>query len=301
MRNDLLGNVAETARHPRFDTPAARTARDGTCAATGRWTNVQVGTKQIALGLGLGVAAAGGVAAWLLARDGDDAGAAPHDHATHDHGTGDHGADASTLPLPAPAQGGGYVDAKDAPNGAGSGIPANADGPGNLAVAWWPQDISLTQQGDDATLRFQSTIVNLGGEAVPVAPGDRVEYTVSRSDTKGGIGEVVGHGSAPLDRADVKTFPVEVGVDIGIPISDLGARLQTISSLAPQTAAIVGAGHASQAITIHDAKAGHYTLSQHVVRADGSSDVSAFDDERLTEFRLDGTGNILHLGSRYAT
>lgn len=259
---------------------------------------MHVGTKQIALGLGLGVAAAGGVAAWLLARDGDGASAAPHDHSTHDHATHEHGAGPSTLP--APPQGGGYVDAKDAPNSAGSGIPANADGPGNLAVAWWPQDISLAQQGADATLRFQSTIVNLGGEAIAVQPGDRVEYTVTRSDTKGNLGEVVGSGSAALGKADVESFPVNVGVDVGIPISSLGVDLVDIDSLAPQTAAIVGARHDSQAITIRDAKAGHYTLRQQVVHADGSRDVSPSDDARLTEFRLDGTGNILHLGSRYA-
>jgi hypothetical protein len=193
------------------------------------------------------------------------------------------------------------VNAKDAPNSAGSGIPANADGPGNLAVAWWPQDISLAQQGDDATLRFQSTIVNLGGEAVAVQPGDRVEYSVMRSDTKGNLGEVVAQGSAPLGKADVRPFPVNVGVDVGIPISALGVDLANITSLAPQSAAIVGAQHASQAITIHDATAGHYTLRQQVVHADGSSDVSPGDDARLTEFRLDGTGNILHLGSRYSS
>ncbi len=250
---------------------------------------MQVGTNQIVLGLGLGVVAAGGVAAWLLHRDVDDAPAA-HDHATHDHAT----------TQAAPPQGGGYVDAKDAPNSAGSGIPVDAQGPGNLAVAWWPQDISLTQQGDDATLRFQSTVVNLGGEAVAVAPGDRVEYTVLRSDTKGGLGEVVGRGSAPLGKADVESFPVKVGVDVGIPISALGRDLTTITSLGSQEAAIVGAGHDSQAITIRDAKAGHYTLRQQVVHADGSADVSPSDDTRLTEFRLDGTGSILHLGSRYA-
>ena len=241
-----------------------------------------IGTNRLVLGVGLGVAAAGGVAAWLLTR---------HDRSTHDHGS---------TTSPAPAQGGGHADAREAPNTAGSGIPLDAQGPGNLAVAWWPQDISVAQQGDDATLRFQSTIVNLGGEAVAVRPGDHVEYTVRRSDTKGSVGEVVGQGSAPLDRADVEAFPVKVGVDIGIPISDLGRTLETITSLAPQTAAIVGAGHASQAITIRDASAGHYTLSQHVVRADGSADVSSFDDTRLTEFRLDGTGTILHLGSRYS-
>ena len=249
------------------------------------------GTNRLVLGLGLGVAAAGGVAAWLLARESDGARTPAHGYSSHDH----------PAPQPALLQGGGYVDAGDAPNTAGSGIPLGAEGPGNLAVAWWPQDISLTQQGGDATLRFQSTIVNLGGEAVALQPGDRVDYAVMRSDTKGRLGEVVGRGSAPLDRADVQPFPVKVGVDIGIPIDSLGRELATISSLAPQTAAIVGAGHASQAITIRDAAAGHYTLRQQVVRADGTAgDASTFDDSRLTEFSLDGAGSILHRGSRYA-
>jgi hypothetical protein len=262
---------------------------------------VQVGTKN-ALLVGAGVVA--GAGGMLLAHHlglvrhdhlhGEDGDGAARDHGSHDHADHDHAAS------PLPPQGGGHVDAKDAPNGAGSGIPADASGPGNLAVAWWPQDISLAQHGDDATLRFQSTIVNLGGAPVDVRPGDRVEYTVMRSDTKGQLGEVVGRGSAPLGRGAVEPFPVSVGVDIGRPISDLGRVLRDIDSLAPQTAAIVGAGHASQAITIADARAGHYTLRQQVVRADGSTDASTFDDARLTEFRLDGTGSILHLGSRYA-
>ena len=224
----------------------------------------------MALGVGLGMAAAGGVAAWLLTRDRE------------------------------PVEARGHAAATDAPNTAGSGIPVDAHGPGNLAVAWWPQDISLEQQGGDATLRFQSTIVNLGGEPVALEPGDRVEYTVARSDSKGRLGEVVGRGSAQLARADVEPFPVSVGVDIGRPISDLGVELEPITALEPQTAAIVGAGHASQAITIRDARAGTYTLRQQVVRADGSTDPSPTDDARLTEFRLDGAGAILHLGSRYA-
>lgn len=225
------------------------------------------------LGIGLGTAAVGGIAAWLLTRD----------------------REAVVVP-----SGEGFADASKAPNSAASGAPAGADGPGNLAVGWWPQDISLTQHGADATLRFQSTIVNLGGEAVDVRPGDHVEYSMFRVDEIGGPGVPVGSSSAPLGRGAVEPFPVRVGVDIGRPISELGANLETITSLAPQTAAIVGARHASQAITIRDARAGHYELRQQVIRADGSSDVSAFDDVRITEFELDGAGEIIHLGSRYA-
>lgn len=210
------------------------------------------------LGVGLGVAAAGGVAAWLLARD------------------------------------------EHAPNTAASGIPAGADGPGNLAVAWWPQDISLDQRGADATLRFQSTVANLGGEPVDLRAGDRVEYTLYRTGTPDGPGVPVGRSVAPLELGAVESFPVRIGVDIGRPISDVGVTLEKIAALAPQTAAVVGAGHASQAITIRDARAGHYELHQEIVRADGATDHSSFDDVRITEFELDGAGGYIHLGSQYA-
>lgn len=184
-----------------------------------------------------------------------------------------------------------------------SGVPATADGPANLAVAWWPQDVSLTPRGDDgrdATLRFQSTIANLGGEPAAVAPGDRVEYVVTRSDLKGSLGEVVGHGFAPLRRGELQPFPVDVGAAIGRPASSFGRQLADLREIPPRTATIVGAGHPSQAIVIRDARAGHYTLRQELVRDDHRTDAARADDIRLTEFRLDGRGGILHLGSRYA-
>ena len=256
---------------------------------------MQVGNQRAllaGLGVGIGIAAVGGAVAWML---GHDDGRSTHDHDTHDHDAHDHG------PIPLlPPQGGGYVEAIDAPNTAGSAIPADADGPANLAVAWWPQDIRYAQEGSSAELRFQSTIVNLGGEDAAVADGDRVEYTLSRLDDDGRPGDVVARSSAPLDRGELQPFPVQhAGVETGHGLDELGVHLSDIDALAPQTAAIVGAGHPSQLLRIDDVRAGTYLLRQQLVRADGSTDSNRFDDARVTELQLDGTGGILHTTSRY--
>ncbi|MCW2925740.1 MAG: hypothetical protein JWM98_3144, partial [Thermoleophilia bacterium] len=207
---------------------------------------------------------------------------------------------APTPPQPTAAPGSGYADAADAPNSAGSGQPGTATGPADLAVGWWPQDISLHADAAGATLRFQSTIVNLGGAAAPVHAGDRVEYTVQRTDRIGTLGEVVARGSAPLGRGDVQPFPVDVGEEVGHDINSFGTHLADITSLAPQHAAIVGAGQATQALHIADAAKGMYVLRQTIVHADGSHDAVPTDDERATEFILDGAGGILHTSSRYS-
>lgn len=179
--------------------------------------------------------------------------------------------------------------------------PQTASGDGDLAVAWWPQDIRFEQHGNDAILRFQSTVANLGGKPVAIQAGDRLEYTIHRQDIDGTRGELVGRGSMPLDRADVEPFPLQkTGAGVGGSLADVGRELQPIAMLEPQHAAIVGSDHATQAITISDAKAGLYVLRQQIVRADGSTDTLRFDDARLTEFLLDGNGGILHTSSRYA-
>jgi hypothetical protein len=230
-------------------------------------------------GMGVGAIVVGGAAAaWMLGRD------AEHDHSSHDHG--DHaGTDTGAPPT-------------------GTKVPptANPDdvvGPANLAVAWWPQDISVERHGADATLRFQSTIVNLGGEAAPIRSGDRVEYSVHRLAPDGTAGELVASNAAELGRADVQPFPVPVGVEVGRGIDTFGRVLRSIDELAPQTAAIVGAGQASQQLEIHDATAGTYLLRQQVVRADGSGDVTPLDDARVTEIRLGAGDTFLHTTSRY--
>jgi hypothetical protein len=233
--------------------------------------DVLVGTNRALVGLGIGVVAAGGAIAWAASRR--------HDAAASERS---------------------YVDAKDAPNTAGSPEPASADGPGNLAVAWWPQDITLTQHGDSATLRFQSTISNLGGQPVAIRPGDRLEYTLQRQDELGNLGAIVARGSAPLDRADIEPFPVSEGVEIGHSIQTYGVTLAPVTSMAPQTAAIIGAQHPSQSLAIDGATKGLYALRQQIVHADGTTDLEPFDDVRLTEFYLDGAGGILHADSRYA-
>jgi hypothetical protein len=214
------------------------------------------------VGVGAAVAVAGGVAAWSLTRHQD---AQPYDS--------------------------GRVH---------SDAPAEATGPGDLAVAWWPQDLSLEQHGTDATLRFQSTIANLGGTPVAIRPGDRLEYTVSHEDDYANLGEVVGRGSVPLTRADVQDFPVSEGADIGHSIQTFGTKLTPISGLEPQTAAIIGAQHAGQAIELHGVTKGTYALRQQIVHADGSTDASTNDDARLTSLFLDGKGGMLHASSRYA-
>lgn len=258
--------------------------------------DVLSGTNKALLGVGAGIGAiALGAVAWLATRHDDDAGAPVHDHDGHDH-THDH-VPGSTLPSPSPGPApqptGPLVDAP-------TYDPVNEGGPANLAVAWWPQDISLLQQGDDATLRFQSTIANLGGSDASIRPGDQLRYSISRTDTKGVFGEVVGRGSRPLDRGDLEPFPVSAGHGRGVDLDTLGRDLVTIDTLAPGIAAIVGSGHPVQAISIRDAREGLYVLRQQIVRADGSSDESSFDDVRLTEFFLDGHGGILHTSSRYA-
>jgi hypothetical protein len=210
----------------------------------------------------------GGVGAWLATRD--------HDHVQS------HGNDLDGGPLPDPE-------------------PTTSKGPGDLAVAWWPQDIHFEQDGADASIRFQSTVANMGGEPVDLHPGDRLEYTIRRQDTKGVEGEVVGRGSMPLTRADVHAFPLQhEGHGVGGSLSDVGAVLSPISMLEPAHAAIVGADQPSQSISIKDAREGLYVLRQEIVRADGSHDQTPFDDTRLTEFMLDGHGGILHTSSRYA-
>lgn len=226
------------------------------------------GTNRVLVGVGAGIAAVaiGGVAAWRATR-----------------------ADADRPKV--------ELDGPQPP----SPEPATANGPGNLAVAWWPQDIRFEQQGADATLGFQSTVANTGGLPVALHPGDRVEYTIRRQDATGVAGEVVGRGSAPLTRADVEPFPVQHdGNGVGGSLSNLGRVLSPISSLAPAEAAIVGAGQPTQVISITDARAGRYVLRQQIVRADGSRDPLTFDDIRLTEFMLDGRGGILQTSSRYA-
>ncbi|MCW2926598.1 MAG: hypothetical protein JWM86_566 [Thermoleophilia bacterium] len=228
-----------------------------------------IGTNRAVLGAGAGLLVAGGLTAWAIARGRTDR------ETSFEH-------------------------AADAPNRAGSAVPKSAAGAGNLAVAWWPQDISLTQRDHAATLRFQSTIANVGGEPVEIRPGDRVEYTVAHQGRDGSLGEIVARGSAPLDRADVQPFPVPVGVEIGRSIETFGVDLANVHRLEGRSAAIVGAGHASQALEMRDATAGLYVLRQQIVRADGARDGSPADDARLTEFLLDGTGGILHTSSRYA-
>jgi len=229
--------------------------------------------------LGVGVLAIGGTVAWLATRD--------RSHAARDRAPGDHDTPTSSRDL-----NGGPVPGP---------LPTTAHGDGDLAVAWWPQDIRFEQQGDDATLRFQSTVANLGGKAVEIRPGDHLRYEVYRQDTDGAKREVVGRGSMPLGHADVEPFPLQhVGHGAGGSLADVGSDLQPITMLEPQHAAIVGSDHAVQAITIDDAKAGLYVLSQQIVRADGSTDTSSFDDIRLTEFILDGSGGIIHTSSRYA-
>lgn len=218
----------------------------------------------LGVGAGIGVIAVGGTIAWLASRD---------DERVSDALDGG--------PLPGPE-------------------PTTANGPGNLAVAWWPQDIRLEQSGRDATLRFQSTVANTGGDPVAIRPGDRLEYTIRRQDTDGSVGEVVGRGSMPLDHVDVEPFPVTAGHGVGRDLSQLGRTLHPIGLLEPAHAAIVGAEHDVQAITINDARAGLYVLRQEIVRPDGTRDPMAFDDTRLTEFLLDGSGGILHTSSRYA-
>jgi hypothetical protein len=221
------------------------------------------------VGAGIGAVAIGGAAAWLATRNDDDA--PKPERQPLDGG-----------PLPSPE-------------------PATAHGPGNLAVAWWPQDIHFEQTGTDATLSFQSTVANTGGRTVELHPGDRVEYRVRRQHTTGVAGVVVGRGSAPLGRADVEPFPLEhEGHGVGGALSDLGKVLTSIDALQPAEAAIVGAGQPSQQIAIRDARKGLYVLRQEIVRADGSRDPQTFDDTRLTEFMLDGHGGILHTSSRYA-
>jgi hypothetical protein len=212
--------------------------------------------------MGAGIAVAGGIAAWALSR-----------HA-------------------------GTSVARDTE--VHSALPGEASGPGDLAVAWWPQDLSLEQHGTDATLRFQSTIANLGGTSVAIRPGDRLDYTVRRDDRDGTFGAIVGRGSVPLTRADVEPFPVSEGAEIGHSIQSFGTRLAPITSLEPQTAANIGAQHAGQAIQLHDVTKGTYTLSQQIVHADGSADPREFNDVRLTELFLDGTGGMVHASSRYA-
>ena len=232
-----------------------------------------LGTNRALIGLGIGIGAAGigGAIAYALSKHGGD-----------DHGV----VDAKPGYDPGPVQ-----DAK----------PAETKGPGDLAVAWWPQDLQLEQHGTDATLRFQSTIANLGGTPIDVRPGDRVEYTVQRTTDDGARtpGEVVGRGSAPLDRADVQPFPVPEGEEVGHAIQTFGVDLKQIDSLQPLTAAIVGAQQPSQAIEIKDAAAGTYLLTQRIVHADGSSDASSYNDARMTELILDGDGGMLHASSRY--
>jgi hypothetical protein len=225
-----------------------------------------------------------------LDHEGDAAPASGHDHASHDHAAID----------PLPPQGGGYANAVDAPNTAGSGVPADATGPANLAVAWWPQDISFEQHGAAGTLRFQSTVANLGGEATQIAPGDHVEYTLQRLGDDGAPGPVVARSSAPLWYADVRPFPAEnAGAETSGGLETLGRELHLYGSLEPQHAAIVGAQHASQALRVDDVVAGTYVLRQQIVRAGDPVDASAFDDARVTEIQLDGNGNFLHTSSRY--
>lgn len=168
---------------------------------------------------------------------------------------------------------------------------------GNLAVASWPHDLALEQDGVDATLRFQTTIANLGSEPVGLEPGDHVRYTVRRQDATGTPGAVVGHGRLELGRGDLEPFPVPAGHGIGRPLESLGRELQPLAALAPATAALVGAGHPQQAIRIRDARAGRYQLRQEIVRA--GLDASSFDDARVTELFLDGRGGILNTSSRY--
>jgi hypothetical protein len=224
--------------------------------------------------LGVGALAVGGTIAWLATRG--------HDHADHEPAVPNSSRDLDGGPLPDPE-------------------PLSADGPADLAVAWWPQDIHFEQDGADATLRFQSTVANLGGEIAPIHDGDRLEYEVYRQDSKGVAGEVVGRGSMPLDRADVEPFPLQhVGHGVGGSLAEVGRTLQPITMLEPQHAAIVGSEHDVQSIAIKDATAGIYVLRQQIVRADGSTDPIHFDDTRLTEFILDGAGGILHTSSRYA-
>ncbi|MCB0877635.1 MAG: hypothetical protein KDC46_01455 [Thermoleophilia bacterium] len=219
-----------------------------------------------------------------------DAAAAPHDHSTHDH---------AAIEL-LPPQGNGFEHAVDAPNTAGSGVPEDAKGPANLAVAWWPQDISFDQHGSAGTLRFQSTVANIGGEATTIAPGDRVDYTLQRLQEDGTAGPVVARSSVPLGHADVQPFPAEyAGQETSGGLSSLGATLHDFSTLAPQTAAIVGAGHASQQLHIGDVKAGVYLLRQQIVRDGSPVDATRFDDARITEIKLDGKGGFLHMASRY--
>jgi hypothetical protein len=229
--------------------------------------NVLTGTNRALIGLGIGIGAAGigGAIAHALSKR-DDAARA---RAAYD---------------PGPVH---------------SAKPGEADGPADLAVAWWPQDLQIEQDGTDATLRFQSTVANLGGEAIDVRAGDRVEYTVQRTDANRTPGTVVGRGSAPLDRADVQPFPVPEGEEIGHAIQTFGVDLKQIDSLAPQTAAIVGAQQATQAIHITDASAGTYVLTQRIVHGDGTTEASSFNDARLTELILDGEGGMLHASSRY--
>jgi hypothetical protein len=246
-----------------------------------------IGTNRALLGLGIGAGvAAAGITAWALGRgSGDDHAAAPHDHSTHSH-------DEGYVKAPVP-------DDYD-PGRVRSPLPTESRGPGDLAVAWWPQDLSLAQHGDDATLRFQSTIANIGGEAMAIRPGDRLEYTVTRQGVDGAADEVVGHGSAPLTAADLEAFPVAEGTEIGHSIQTYGNELEPVSSLGPQTAAIIGAKHASQAIELRGAREGHYLLRQEIVRADRSVDASEHDDVRINDLVLDGHGGMLHASSRYA-
>lgn len=171
----------------------------------------------------------------------------------------------------------------------------------DAAVAWWPQDLTLTRDaGGRAELRFQSTIANLGGAPLPIGPGDRLEYTVSKQDDLGRTGEVVARGAASLQRLDVQPFPPDFGTQVDHHASGFGQALQGVTELAPITAGIVGSSHPSQRLDLGAAEPGSYVLRQAIVRADGSTDPEPYDDVRDTELIVRDDGTLLHASSRYA-
>lgn len=182
-----------------------------------------------------------------------------------------------------------------------SPVPETVKGPADLAVAWWPQDIKVgTNSAGHETLRFQTSVANLGGQTAPLQTGDRIEYTVTRLGAGGVADAVVGHSSMPLTRADVQPFPTDFGEEVGHEATSFGRTLATIDALAPETAAILGSNHAGQIIDIGTAVKGEYLLRQQIVRADGSPDAQPFDDVRETHIFLDGAGGFLHASSAYA-
>ncbi len=222
--------------------------------------------------------------------------APPHDHGPDAHAQG------RSRPTVLPSKP--FVippgsSARNAPNTAGSIIDPGSSGPANLAVAWWPQDISFIRTGTEAELRFQTTVANMGGAPTELKPGDRVEYVVERSNARGARGEVVGRGSAPLTEAEETAYPPPLGEEIGRPISSAGERLAPVAKLDPERAVIIGSKHDSQLVRLSDVREGFYALRQSIVRADGSTDANTFDDVRVTEFHLDSRGVWLHTGSRY--